>query len=203
MNDGEKVIQLKEEYFRSVQYLKREYIEEFDNCSKVRLRLYIVRERLLAFIRATFGVFIKRLPDKSSSFIKQTITDNVRILDPTGKVINFAEQRREKIKALAETQFTADWRTFARCYTGFFSKSDSTYIKQSKIEDADPLALLEILKNCELFHDDLYLAAYYVIGLRHRFYGHISVLLIDSSNLVDIDRKFDTLLSKIAETQIA
>lgn len=92
--------------------------EEFFNCSDFRASLYILRERLFSFIKETFQEFIWELPHTSRSSIKQAINAKVHTIDPSAGFLQYdANQRRQKIQALNQSQFTADWRTFARCYT--------------------------------------------------------------------------------------
>lgn len=155
--------------------------EEFNNCRKFRTSLYFLRERLLAFLRERFTRFMRGLPDNSNSFIKQTIKDKVRTIDPVGRSLQYnANQRIERIEALSESEFTADWRTFATCYTRSFLARNHTWINHSNVDEADPRDLLEIIKNCSLFSDDLSAAAYVIITNNRRYYEHLSELLIDS-----------------------
>lgn len=174
--------------------------EEFFNCSDFRASLYILRERLFSFIKETFQEFIWELPHTSRSSIKQAINAKVHTIDPSAGFLQYdANQRRQKIQALNQSQFTADWRTFARCYTWSFLACDHTQIYQSKVDVADPKDLLEILKNCTLFPEDMYTAAYGVIEHRNKCYGHLDVLLIDPKRSFIITQAIDALIKIIPE----
>lgn len=191
--DGNKLSELIANYLSRLHFVKSENIEEeFNNCSVFRISLYILRERLFTFIKERFEKFRK---ENSRSSIKQTIKKNVRTTNPSGKQLEYVS-RQERIEALNETELTADWRTIARCYTGSFLACKDTK-KQFDLNYADPKELLEILKNCSLFSDDLYTAAFAVIGNRNKYYGHLSVLIIDSDTLKTLNSATETLTNHI------
>lgn len=204
-NDGECATQRKKtfniEYLSSLFFLRRGNIqEEFINCLVFRVSLYILRQQVFKFLKSGFEKLIKDSSDNSKS-IKQAIKNKVRITDPSGDSLEYASLRIDRINALDVQQFVADWRTFAICYTGRFvtSKYRPTQIKLEDFHrQTDPTVLLEILKNCSLFSDDMYLAAYALIGNRNQFYGHPSVLLIDSETLKRLDDDTETLVDLIS-----
>lgn len=212
-------------YFKRVQRFgpAKKIQEEFENCLLFRIWLFDLREQLFTYIRNTFIPVERQLRGKSILSMKDTIKKNVRTTDPTGKSLDdIAKLRTEKIDKLKETQFTdtQNWSTIAGYYTGSFLewKDNQTKDKQSKdnqrnynqrkgtqkkdqtlfsVNNEDPKALLEILKNCSLFSNNLYAAAFVVIGHRNKFYGHLSVLLIESDDLKKLATGIQTLIQLI------
>lgn len=195
------VAETRADYFGLLQHSGRENIQDqFDNCEVFRFKLYILRELLIKFIENKFREYIDNLSDKSCSSIKQTIEGNIRSTDPvTEHPVYLSSERRALIKRVHISQFTADWRTFAICYTGSFVARNNTHINHTAIDNADPKDLLEIIKNCSLFPQNFYTAARAVIGDRNRFYAHLSVLLINPRKFCAIVSATNSLIRLILE----
>lgn len=100
---------------------------------------------------------------------------------------------RKKIKDLNETQITAAWGTFAKCYTGTFVMQNAKKRKELKIEEADLKELLEVLMYCSCFGGGLYDAAYEVVEYRNKYYGHTPGLYIDSDSLKNLISAIESL----------
>lgn len=183
-----------EDYLEQLRYLCRSFIPiQFINCSAFRVSLYILRERLLPFIEGRFREYLQGLPDWRKSSIKKAIKDNLRTTDPAGNALEYSEKNKDRIDALYVSEFTPEWCTFARCYTVNFLKSDYPKIEQYRAYSADPKDLLEILKNCSLFGDQIYILACRVIQSRNKYYSHTSHLLIYSDVLEDLIFCINTL----------
>lgn len=165
--------------------------EQFNNCLEFRVSLYTLSERLFTFIKERFEN-LKRQQNNSRT-IKETVKAHVRTSNVVGSFLqDNANKRITRIEALSESEFTDDWRTFARCYTGNFLERN-----ESEIDKADPKGLLEILKYCSLFREDLGIAANDVIKHRNKHYAHLSVLLIDSDTFYAINSATTKLIKLI------
>lgn len=195
-------IPLNNDYLKDLecQYSKHREIRpetSSNNCSVFRISLYITRELLFKFVRETFKKHIRDFSINSEASIKQSIWENVRINWPTEKFRKYGLARQDKIKEVPETQFKVDWRTFARCYTGSFL-TNNPQIDLSKVDKADPKDLLENLRDCFLFSDELSNAAGEVICYRNKYYAHLDMLLIDSSTLEEITFAIETFQNLIS-----
>lgn len=195
----DELLELNTDYLERLQYLQRADIpRQFTNCSVFRVSLYILREQLLTYIEKEFNDFISRnsLSNNNIPDLRRRIEEKVRTTDPSGNSLETkANQRKKRIGQLQESQITADWRSFAKCYTGSFVMR---YAKQGQLEDADPKDLLEILMYCDLFSHKLFDAASCVLEHRNRYYGHLDVLLIDSETLIPITCATDKLIRLIS-----
>jgi len=188
----DELLELNTDYLGRLQYLQRADIpREFTNCSVFRVSLYILRERLLTYIQREFNEFIRRnsLSNSNIPAVRRNIKEHVRTTYPSK-----ANERNKRIDQLHASQISADWRMFAKCYTGSFVMRNA---KQEQIEDADPKDLLEILLYCDLFSDELFDAASCVLEHRNRYYGHLDVLLIDSDTMIPITKATQSLIRLI------
>lgn len=187
-NDGE-LSKLNNQYLDSVWRSNSRTAQiYFNNCLEFRVLLYYLRQRLSSFIVDKFNRFIgeHRLNDRSRSYIRREIRDKVRTdFSSRGLKQQEIKSRTEKanhrkllIERFDTNQIKADWRTFARCYTGNFVSSNA-YQNFNVEKDFDPKDLLEVVMNCSLFSYNLYDPALQVIKDRNRYYGHLAELLID------------------------
>lgn len=185
-------------YLQHLQYLNLYDIStDFHNSSLFRISLYVLRERLLIFIERVFTEFIRvnNLTNNSIPALKGWINHIVRNIDP----FRYPLETTERLRLIQDprTDITADWESVAKCYTGSFVSRSFKQRQEFRVKQADPKDLLEILKNCSLFNDELYGTAYDIIGYRNVYYGHLPLLLIDSLTLSALRSATETLMRLI------
>lgn len=185
MNQPDTLSDFDREYLSRLGYWKRKDIEdEFLNCARFRRALYDLREDIYEFIKNSFEDVLTNLAHKktlNNSAIKRSVLENIRTVDINGDPLgDIAEQRKELVLSVDLSNFKADWRTFAICYSGPFLAKKYKEIRQFNFKFSDPKLLLEILRNCSLFSNELYEAACEVRELRNKFYAHLPVLIINS-----------------------
>ena len=198
--------------------LKSERSQEyFNNCLVFRVQLYILRQRLLSFIKLKFNQFIRqnrlsnikrnrRSSNKEKAHIRVKISELVRVdfskllKEHPVSVINAlkrqARNRKEIIENLRNNNIAANWQSFASCYTKEFLNR-----REFKAErEFDPKDLLEVLKNCSLFDIELFDHATKIIRHRNKEYAHLSELLITPRTLTYIVSSIQHLEALIPQT---
>lgn len=195
MSNNDELARLERFYFSHFRGSNSEKSKKYFNCSVYRIELYNLRERLLSFIKLEFNGFIRRhrLSNARTLNIRNKIRDNVRTdfskLVKGRKVISAltkrAKDRQRLISKLKTSNIAANWQSFASCYTGKFLKDSREKRGEFNLEEeSDPKELLEVLKNCSLFSEELYDHATTVIEDRNEYYAHLPKLFI-RSGLID------------------
>ena len=175
----------------------------FNNCLAFRLKLYNLREPLLSFIERKFHEFIEthRLRNNNKWGLLEKIKDQVRtnlfgLNQPA--IISLREEgahRKLVIDGLIRVQVNVNWKTLASIYTGNFLLRKNVFNVE---EISDPKDLLEVLKNCSLFPEELYDPATLVIRARNKYYAHLPELFIRTNLLLVLEtsiKEFEDLLT--------
>lgn len=145
---------------------------------------------MLKFLEEVFNEFLLRnrlSDDVGLQNLRNMIERKIRMTDPYKKCLKNSEKRKRRIKQ--DTCIKAEWYTIVKCFAGSFVTRRDSREEKFRIENADPKDLLEVLTNCSIFDIELYAAASRVIRNRNKYYGHLSVLLVESKTLEPLPLK--------------
>lgn len=176
--------------------------ERFNNCLVFRLKLYNLRDPLLSFIERKFNGLIRlhRLRHESREVLLERILGNVRthLVGLNSQDIVFikeeGERRKRFIQRLVRNQVDVNWKILASFYTGnFLFRKDVFNVE----DESDTKDLLEVLKNCCLFEQELYDLATIIIRYRNKYYAHIPELFIRTRQLQILETSIQELEHRI------